>query len=171
MLDIKLLRKDPTAIEIKLKTKDSSVNLAPLLALDEKIRHLTLEAEQIQAKRNALSKEIGERKRTGTDATELLQDVAGLGSQVSQLNHERTELEKELTHGLGCLPNIPAEGIKVSPDPKENVCIKTWGEKKEFDFAFKNHVELNEKLGLFDFKRAAKTSGSGWPAYCGLGLA
>ncbi len=169
MLDIKLLRKDPTAIEIKLKTKDSSVNLAPLLALDEKIRHLTLEAEQIQAKRNALSKEIGERKRTGTDATELLQDVAGLGSQVSQLNHERTELEKELTHGLGCLPNIPAEGIKVSPDPKENVCIKTWGEKKEFDFAFKNHVELNEKLGLFDFKRAAKTSGSGWPAYCGLG--
>jgi seryl-tRNA synthetase len=169
MLDIKLLRKDPKALEAKLKTKDPEIDLGPLLSLDEKIRHVIGEVEELQAKRNALSKEIGERKRKGEDVAEVMQQVAGLGDKVSALNHERTELEKELTHKLACLPNIPSEEAKVSPDPKDNVCIKSWGEKREFDFPFKNHVELNEKLKLFDFKRAAKTSGSGWPAYCNMG--
>lgn len=169
MLDIKLLRKDPQALEAKLKTKDPEVHLAPLMALDERIRHVIGELEQLQAKRNALSKEIGDRKRKGEDVSSVMQEVAGLGDKVALLNHERTELEKELSHKLACLPNVPSDEAKVSLDPKENVCIKTWGQKREFDFAFKNHVELNEKLKLFDFKRAAKTSGSGWPAYCNMG--
>jgi seryl-tRNA synthetase len=169
MLDIKLLRKDPKALEAKLKTKDPEIHLEPLLVLDEKIRQVIGELEQLQAKRNSLSKEIGEKKRRGEDVAGVMQEVAGLGDKVAQLNHQRTELEKELTHKLAALPNVPSEEAKVSLDPKENVCIKTWGEKREFDFPFKNHVELNEKLKLFDFKRAAKTSGSGWPAYCNMG--
>jgi seryl-tRNA synthetase len=169
MLDIKLLRKDPQALEAKLKTKDSAVQVGPLITLDERIRHVIGELEQLQAKRNALSKEIGEKKRKGEETAELMQDVAGLGDQITALNHERTELETKLTQMLASLPNIPSDEAKVSLDPKDNVCIKTWGQKREFDFAFKNHVELNEKLKLFDFKRAAKTSGSGWPAYCNMG--
>ncbi|MGE0670026.1 MAG: serine--tRNA ligase, partial [Parachlamydiales bacterium] len=70
---------------------------------------------------------------------------------------------------MSCLPNIPRDEIKVAMDPKDNVCIKTFGEKRNFPFPFKNHVELNEKLHLFDFKRAAKVSGSGWPAYSDMG--
>ncbi|HEX2578806.1 MAG TPA: serine--tRNA ligase [Rhabdochlamydiaceae bacterium] len=169
MLDIKLLRKDPQALETKLKTKDPEIDLGPLLALDEKIRHVIAQVEELQAKRNSLSKEIGEKKRKGEDVAGVMSQVSGLGDKVSALNHERTELEKELTHKLACLPNLPSDEAKVSPDPKDNVCIKTWGQKREFDFPFKNHVELNEKLKLFDFKRAAKTSGSGWPAYCNMG--
>ncbi len=169
MLDIKLLRKDPVAFEAKLKTKDPSVDLKPILALDEQIRAVIGEVEAIQAKRNHLSKEIGETKRKKEDASVLMQEVAGLGDRASLLNHERTRLEQEIADKLGFLPNLPMEGIKVSPDPKDNVCIKTFGQKREFDFQSKNHVELNEKLHLFDFKRAAKTSGSGWPAYRGLG--
>ena len=169
MLDIKLLRKDPEKIEARLKTKDPTATLEPLLVLDEKIRHLIGQAEEIQAKRNHLSKEIGDRKRQKIDAADLMESVAGLGHEASRLNHEKTELEKELAHRLASLPNLPVEGSKVSLDPQENVCIKMWGEKKAFDFPFKNHVELNEKLSLFDFKRGAKTSGSGWPAYCGMG--
>lgn len=169
MLDIKLLRKDPGAFETKLKTKEPSVDLGPILILDEKIRHLIGKLEEVQAKRNALSKEIGEKKRLKEDTTDLMSEVAGLGDLVSTLHHQRSELENQLTHALSSIPNLPSEDAKVSPDPKENVCIKTWGEKKEFDFPFKNHVELNEHLDLFDFKRAAKVSGSGWPAYRGLG--
>jgi seryl-tRNA synthetase len=169
MLDIKLLRKDPQGIEAKLKTKDPEVHLGPLLVLDERIRHVISQVEELQAKRNALSKEIGDRKRKGEDVAEVMQQVAGLGDKVSTLNHERTELEKELSHKLASIPNIPSDEAKISSDPKDNVCIKSWGEKREFDFPFKNHVELNEKLKLFDFKRAAKTSGSGWPAYCNMG--
>ena len=169
MLDIKLLRKDAKALEAKLQTKDPTVKLGPILSLDEQIRVIITEGEQLQAKRNALSKEIGEKKRKGEDVSIIMQEVAGLGDKVSTLNHERTKLEAELVYMLAMLPNIPSDEAKVSPDPKDNVCLKSWGNKREFDFEFKNHVELGEQLRLFDFKRAAKTSGSGWPAYCGMG--
>jgi seryl-tRNA synthetase len=169
MLDIKLLRKDPTAIEARLKTKDPSISVALILELDEKIRQLIAKAEEIQARRNSLSKEIGDKKRKGEDVADLMEKVSGLGAEAQELNRERTDLEKEFTYQLASLPNLPLEESKVSPDPKDNVCIKSWGEKKSFDFPFKNHVELGEALRLFDFKRAAKTTGSGWPAYRGMG--
>lgn len=169
MLDIKLIRKDAAKVEELLKRKDSTISLKSILKLDERIREVIVEVENLQSKRNSTSKEIGERKRKGEDVSSIMQEVAGLGDKVSALNHERTEIEKQLNHELALLPNIPFEEIKVSLDPKDNVCVKSWGEKREFDFQFKNHVELNEKLHLFDFKRAAKTSGSGWPAYCNMG--
>lgn len=169
MLDIKLLRKDPAKAEARLKTKDPTVDLSPILALDERVREIIGELEQLQAKRNSLSKEIGEKKRKGEDTSAVMKDVAGLGDKVAELSHERTSLEQEITNKLAFLPNLPCEEAKVSSDPKDNVCIKTFSQKREFDFPSKNHVELNEKLHLFDLKRAAKISGSGWPAYCGMG--
>lgn len=169
MLDIKLIRKDKDAVEAKLKTKDPEVNLSPILALDERIRVIKTTVEELKATRNSVSKEIGDKKRNKLDTTELMQEVSGLGDKISILDHELVELEKELTHKLASCPNIPMDGIKVALDPKENELIKTVGTKREFSFAPKNHVELNEKLHLFDFQRAAKTSGSGWIAYKGLG--
>jgi seryl-tRNA synthetase len=169
MLDIKLIRKDPAAIEAKLKTKDSSVDLSVILTMDERIREIKGQVEEMKSARNALSKEIGEKKRTGQDVSSIMQEVSGFGDKISKLDHQLAELEKEITLKLASLPNLPQDHIKVSPDPKDNVCIKTHLEKPTFSFPFKNHVELNEKLDLFDFKRAAKVSGSGWPAYKGLG--
>ena len=85
------------------------------------------------------------------------------------MDKEIARLEAELQNSLAVLPNIPMDDVPVSPSPKDNVCIKEWGEKSVFDFPFKNHMELNEKLHLFDFARAAKLSGSGWPLYTNLG--
>lgn len=169
MLDIKLIRKDAAKVEALLKRKDPAACLKSILKLDEQIRDVIVEVENLQSKRNSTSKEIGEKKRKGEDISAIMQEVAGLGDKVSALNHTRADLEKQLEHALALLPNLPAEEIKVSDDPKDNVCIKSWGEKPSFDFEFKNHVELNEQLRLFDFKRAAKTSGSGWPAYKNMG--
>jgi len=169
MLDIKLLRKDPQGIEAKLKTKDPAVNLGRLIDLDARIRDVIAKVEQLQAISNARSKEIGEKKRRGEDTSELMKHASQDTANIKQYNDSRHTLEKEFLDELASLPNIPSDEAKVSPDPKDNVCIKSWGEKREFDFPFKNHVELNEKLKLFDFKRAAKTSGSGWPAYCNMG--
>lgn len=169
MLDIKLIRKDKDALEAKLKTKDPEINLSPILALDERIRVIKMSVEELKATRNSASKEIGEKKRNKQDCTELMQEVSGLGDKIALLDKELAELEKELTYKLASCPNLPMDGIKVALDPKENVCIKTHGEKREFNFAPKNHVELNEKLHLFDFQRAAKVAGSGWPAYKGMG--
>ena len=159
------------AIEKKLKTKDPEVDLSPIAALDERIRVVKMNVEELKASRNHLSKEIGEKKRDKQDTTELMKEVAGLGDKIGILDKE---LEAPRAPGVQSkarvfAKNLPQDGIKVSPDPKDNVCIKTFGEKREFAFAFKNHVELNERLCLFDFKRGAKISGSGWPVYRDFG--
>jgi seryl-tRNA synthetase len=169
MLDMKLLRKESAMIEKKLKTKDPECNLGPILELDEKIRGIKAEVEELKSKRNHLSKEIGEKKRKGQDAASEMAEVSGMGEKISRFDHELTSLEEQINAALSCLPNIPMDEIKVSLDPKDNVCIKTFREKREFSFAFKNHVELNETLKLFDFKRGAKISGSGWPTYRNMG--
>lgn len=169
MLDIKLVRKNPQHLEALLKTKDPEISLAPIIALDEKIREIKTKVEELKSLKNTLAKEVGERKRTGQDASEIMQKGAGLGEQINAFDKELAEAEALLQQKLACIPNPPMEGIKSSMDPKDNVCIKTFGEKREFSFAPKNHVELNESLGLFDFQRGAKISGSGWVTYRGLG--
>lgn len=169
MLDIRLIRKDPQEIEKKLRTKDADITLAPLLATDDRIRAIKTEVEQLKSTRNHASKEIGEKKRQGVDTTSLMQEMGAIGSKITALDHELAALEKEFHDTLASLPNLPMDDVLVSPDPKDNVCLRTWGEKPSFPFASKNHVELNDKLHLFDFKRGAKISGSGWPTYCGNG--
>jgi seryl-tRNA synthetase len=169
MLDVKLLRKDPQTVEKKLKTKDPEARVSSILALDEKIRLLKHEAEEIKAKRNHLSKEIGDAKRQGKDVSSLMNEVAGLGDKAKVLDAETAKLEEEQNLELASLPNLPEDDIPLGADAKENVCLRTWGDKPSFDFAYLNHVELNEKLHLFDFKRAAKVAGSGWISYKGLG--
>lgn len=169
MIDIRLIRADKEAVERKLKTKDPEITLSPIIALDERIRVLKMNGEELKATRNHLSKEIGEKKRQKQDASELMKEVSGLGDKIAILDQELSGLEHELNQKLACLPNLPRDEIKISLDPKDNVCIKTFGQKREFSFPFKNHVELNDRLHLFDFKRGAKISGSGWPIYRDMG--
>lgn len=169
MLDIKLVRKNPAHLEALLKTKDPEISLAPIIALDEKSREIKLKVEELKSTRNTLSKEIGDRKRNKQDASDLMEQVSGFGDQITTLDKELEEVEGSLLQKLAVIPNPPMEGIKSSLDPKDNVCIKTFGEKTEFAFKPKNHVELNESLQLFDFQRGAKISGSGWPVYKNLG--
>jgi seryl-tRNA synthetase len=165
MIDIRLIRKDPQIIEAKLKTKDPQVTLTPILELDHRIREIKTKVEQLKATRNAASQKIGEYKRTKQDTTELMQQVASIADEIHALDSELAQLEPKLIDELARIPNLPMDDIKVSEDPKENVIIKEFGKKREFDFPFKNHVELNERLQLFDFKRGAKLAGSGWPVY------
>jgi seryl-tRNA synthetase len=169
MLDLKELRKDPKAYETKLKNKVPEVSLAPVIALDERIRAIKTELEELKSKRNLASKEIGMKKQKGEDVSPFMQEMGDLGDTIKVRDKEVAELEAELEQQVAILPNLPMDDIPVSPSPKDNVCIKSWGQKREFDFPFKNHVELNETLKLFDFARAAKIAGSGWPMYVGLG--
>ncbi len=169
MLDIKLIRENPQEIEKKLQTKNPEVVLQPILSKDEKIRKIKTECEELKAKRNHLSKQIGDIKRSGGDAKEVLKEVAGLGDQIDVLDKAEKEAEQKLEELLSYLPNLPEDHIKVSEDPEDNICLKEIGEKRHFNFKFKNHLELNEHLHLFDFKASAKISGSSWPLYTALG--
>ena len=169
MLDIKLIRKDVKAVETKLKTKDPEISLTHLIELDTKLRELKTEVDQLKSVRNDLSQKIGEAKRKGEDSTDFMNKVSEMGDIIRNIDQEIQKIEAEYTNEIAGLPNIPMDDIKISPDPKENVLLEAIGTKREFDFPFKNHVELNEKLDLFDFKRGAKISGSGWPVYKNLG--
>lgn len=169
MLDIRLIRKDRAAIEAKLKTKDPTIDLSRISQLDQQIREDKTSVENLKAKRNEYSQKIGELKRSGQDSSELMAQVAQFAEDIHSLDHRLNQFEEEFNLELARLPNLPMDDIKVSPDPKDNVVIKEVGQKPSFSFPFKNHVELNEKLNLFDFKRGAKISGAGWPVYRGMG--
>src|SRR5690606_21225721 len=112
---------------------------------------------------------IGEMKRKGEDAAEIMESVAGLAAEIHAIDHELGPLEEKFTHELSKLPNLPMDEIKVAQSPADNVCIKEVGKKPAFPFKFKNHLELNEGLELFDFVRGAKVAGTGWPVYKGWG--
>lgn len=168
MLDIKLIRKEKDLAE-KIKTKDPHANVSTVLDLDKRLRELKTKVEQQKSSRNEISQQIGNLKRQGLDANALMSSVTSLSDEIQQSDHLLSSLEEEFTMALASLPNLPMDDIKVSQDPHDNVIIKEYAKKREFDFPFKNHLELNETLNLFDFKRAAKISGSGWPAYRGMG--
>lgn len=169
MLDIRLIRKDRQMIEEKLRRKDPSIDLSNICDLDQKIREDKIRVESLKAQRNDLSQKIGELKRSGQDGSELKIQVMSFADEIDSLDHRIKEMESVFHDELSRLPNLPMDDIKISLDPKDNECLKEVGKKPEFSFPFKNHVELNEGLQLFDFKRGAKISGSGWPVYKNLG--
>lgn len=169
MIDIRQIRKNRAEIQAKLQTKDPTIDLSKVCDLDQRIRESKTRVEHLKAQRNEYSQKIGEMKRKGEDTSEIVDQVAAFANEIHTLDDEIRNLEELFTQELASLPNIPMDDIKVSQDPKENVVIKEVGQKPAFAFPFKNHVELNEKLQMFDFKRGAKLAGAGWPIYRNLG--
>jgi seryl-tRNA synthetase len=169
MIDIKLLRKDPAEIEKRLRSKVDDVDVSKLLGLDTALREKKTQLEGLQARRNEVSEQIGvmKRKKENTDA--LTQQMTQANQEIHALEEQVASLEAAVEDLLARFPNLPMEDVPVSQDPKDNVCVKSYGQKPHFSFQFKNHLELNDKLHLFDFQRGAKITGSGWMAYRGLG--
>jgi seryl-tRNA synthetase len=169
MIDIRLIRKDRHKIEALIKTKDPEADLSAIEALDHELREMKTKVEHLKAMRNESSQKIGELKRKKEDAGAEMEKVAGMAEEIHTLDAKIAKMEPELTDALARIPNLPMDDIKVSQDPKENVVVKVEGEKPVFSFPFKNHMELNDALHLFDFKRGAKIAGTGWPVYKGWG--
>lgn len=169
MIDIRLIRKNRKEVEDKLKTKEPATDLSLIVQLDDQIREIKTKVEQLKAKRNDHSQTIGTLKREGKDTSGIMTEVAKHTDEIHALDQQLVKLEEQFNFEISKLPNIPMDDIKVAQDPKDNVLIKEVGQKPSFPFPFKNHLELNERLNLFDFKRGAKIAGSGWPIYRGLG--
>ncbi len=169
MIDPKHLRKDTAEIEKKLKTKLPDTSLQKAQELDAALRTKKTEVETLKALRNEASDKIGRMKRSGEDTSSLMLEVSSNGEKIKHLDTEINQIERDLQDQLARVPNIPMDDVPVSLDPKDNVVVNIYGEKPTFSFPFKNHVELNDKLGLFDFRRGAKITGSGWPVYRGWG--
>ncbi len=169
MIDRKTLRENYEKIKEGLKKRGYEFDIDSLLEKDKEYRKLLTEINELKAKRNRLTDEIKKLKREGKDIGELIEKSREIGNKIEEIEEDVKNLEKEIENKLLEIPNIPHESVPVGSSSEENVVVREWGERKEFDFEPKSHWELGEKLGILDFKRAGSMSGSRFVIYKGLG--
>ena len=169
MLDLKILREEPERLTRALADRGAAVDVARLQALERRRRELLTAVEAKKAERNAASKQIGEVKRAGGDATEAQAAVRGLGEEIAALDREVAETVDALDTLWLTVPNLPHPGCPVGSDETANPEIRRWGTPPEFAFEPLPHWELGERLGLLDFERAAKLSGARFAVLWGAG--
>ena len=170
MLDINLIRTNPDHVAGQLKKRGFSVDFSKLLKLDEEKRKCQKSYEEARAKRNSVSSEIAKLKQQGQDklANEKIVAMQKLGNQIAKADKKITKYETEIFDILSGIPNIPALDV-VSGGKEANKVIKTFGKKPDFDFTPKDHIELCTQLGLIDYERGVRMSGSGAWVYTGMG--
>jgi len=176
MLDLSFLRKNLADVQKRLGTRNLQVDWGYFLEVDAQRRKAIKEVEELKHKRNAISKEIGERKSQGEDISVHRSQMKELSDRIKTLEAQARKLDEELYAFLATLPNLPHPTVPVGEKEENNVVVRKWGEPRSFSFPPKAHYELGEALGIMDFKRAAKLSGSrfvvlkGWGARLEMAL-
>ena len=159
MIDPQLLRKDIAAVQARLATRKFQLDVEKFNALETERKSLQTRTEELQAKRNQLSKAIGMKKGKGEDASAEMAEVSQVNADMEAGAARLSILQTEIADFLMGIPNLPDESVPTGKDETENKEIKTWGQTPLFDFEIKDHVDLGSALGL-DFVVAAKISGS-----------
>ncbi len=169
MLDLKFIRENTDAVAKSLNDRAMKVDLEKLLSLDSERRKLLIEAETLKHERNKASQEIGKMLREKKDANKLKADMKVTSQKIKELDPKVVEISANLDQMLLNIPNIPHSSVPIGPDQKSNKLIKKWGKIKKFSFKPRTHIELSEFLGIMDFSRASKITGTGFALYKGLG--
>lgn len=159
MLDVNLLRKSLPEVVARLKTRNFEFPEAQFNDLENRRKVVQTKTEELQARRNTLSKEIGRLKKAGEDASALLAEAAEIPADLAKLENELDAIRKELNDLMLRVPNLPSETTPLGKDETENVEVRRWGTPRIFDFEVKDHVDVGAPLGM-DFDTAAKLSGS-----------
>ena len=160
MLDINLFRNDMARVASGLAQRGAVVDVARFEALEARRKDIQTRTQDAQAKRNALSKQIGIAKGQGADASALLAEVAGLGDELKSQENALQDVQTQLRDFLLDLPNLSHASTPIGKSADDNVEVRRWGTPPAFDFAAKEHADLGEGLGLLDFAAAAKMSGA-----------
>lgn len=170
MLDIKMIRQRPDFIKEKLATRNiSEETIDELLEVDEQRRDLIVKSESLKAKRNEVSDQISQAKRNKEDASEAIAAMRQVGADIKELDEQLRLVDEKENNMAAHLPNIPAEGVPVSLTEEGAVEVKKVGEVTKLPFKPKEHWEIGEDLGILNFERAAKVSGSRFVYYVGDG--
>ncbi len=172
MIDIQRLRNNKEEVVELLSRKGVPLELIDrVYTLDEQWRAKTIEVEQLKARKNSLSKEIGKYKRENKDTLQLFQEIEKISKSIEEIEVIEKQLEDELKSTLLVIPNTPNPDVPVGKDETANREEKKWGDIPIFDFEPKSHDELGEKLGILDFASAAKISGARFVVYKRIGAA
>ena len=163
MLDIRFIRENIDLVRDNLKRRRDDEKLKEfdhLLKLDEKVRALKRDIQDLRTQRNKLSREIGELKTAGEDDSEIVKKVNKVNEKIKTTESETNQIEQELKRIQMSIPNILHESVPYGADEEDNEVVKEWGGRPEFDFDFKSHVDLLETLDVGDIPRAARLAGS-----------
>ena len=171
MLDLGFVRGNLEVVEAKLRARgaDPAALLGDFRKLDQSRREAITASEQLKARRNDLSQQVGALKRQGQDATALMEETRALKDRLDELDTTAAALDEQMRLSLASIPNLTRDEVPVGKSEEDNVTVKTWGEKRLFDFAPRPHWELGEELGILDLERAAKLSGARFAVYMGAG--
>ncbi|MBF0370615.1 MAG: serine--tRNA ligase [Magnetococcales bacterium] len=169
MLDVKSIRSQPDVIEERLKSRGDQVNLGRFRQLESELRGVRTETEKLQARRNEISKEIGKRKATKADASDLFQEMKEVGPKLKALEVELRDKESAVMEELARLPNPPHESVPEGRDENDNVELRRWGTPPEFSFEPQGHWDVGEKLGVLDFEGGVTVAGARFTVLRGAG--
>ncbi len=160
MLDIQLFRKDLPAVVAGLGRRGVTFDVDAFRALEEERKTLQTRTEELQAKRNSLSKQIGMLKGKGEDTSSVMTEVAGIGDDLKANEAALAALQERMNAFLRVIPNIPRAEVPIGKSADNNVEVRSWGTPRQFDFTPKDHVDVGAALGGLDFETAAKLSGA-----------
>lgn len=169
MIDINLLRDNPELVKKSTANKNANADIDKALELDERRRALIVEVEQLKALRNKVTKEIADAKKNKEDAQPKIDQMRKVSGDIKQMDSDLAEIEEEFNSILLQIPNVHDESVPVGKTEDDNVIFKTVGEPVKTDKP--DHIEIAKKLGILDFERGAKVSGSGFAFYTGKGAA
>lgn len=171
MIDLAFVRANLALVEEKLRARgmDPAAALGNFAAVDRERRDAITQVETLKAQRNKLTEEIAKLRREGTDTSAQTEQTRTLKSQVESLEAAAATADERLREIMQTLPNLPQDSVPIGKDEHGNRQEKVWGEQPKFDFPAKPHWELGEALGILDFNRAAKISGSRFVVHLGQG--
>lgn len=159
MLDIQLLRTQLDTVAQRLAARNFSLDVAAFQSMEDERKQLQTRTQELQSKRNSLSKQIGVLRGKGEDASAVMAEVAGIGDELKTSEDRLAALQIKLNDFLSRIPNLPNESVPVGKDESGNVEVRRWGSTREFDFEVKDHVDVGSPLGL-DFDTGAKLAGA-----------
>ena len=160
MLDVQLLRNDIDAAARRLGERGAPLDTQRFQTLESERKVLQTRTQELQARRNQASKQIGQAKQKGEDASALMAEVAAMADELKNNETRLDALQAELTEFLLGVPNVPHESVPSGRSADDNVEVRRFGEPRAFEFTPRDHVDLGEQLGLLDFAAAAKIAGA-----------
>ncbi|MEW5953423.1 MAG: serine--tRNA ligase [Bacillota bacterium] len=171
MLDIRFVRSNSNMVREALANRGTPLSLAGFLRLDERRREKLVVAEQLKNKRNVVSEEIGRLKKEGQKVDHMVLEMRHVSGEIKELDDEIRAIDEELAKILLGIPNIPHESVPVGKDENDNLEVRRWGERRDFEFLPRPHWELGERLEIIDFERGGKVTGARFSFYKGAGAA
>jgi len=169
MLDLRFIRENTERVREAIKDKGARVDLDRLLEFDKERRESIQNADKLKETRNRVSEEIAAKKKEGTDPSAAITEMRQVSQEIKTLDESIREVVSQIEEILIHIPNIPHVSVPRGPDPSYNEVVREWGTKPQLDFEAKPHWEIGSALGLLDFERGSRLSGTHFVSYTGVG--